>query len=173
MVLSESKQRLDQQHREAEVKKAREALGAITDKLNQRQYKRREHVAQRIEQALRGNKAKRLFDVELDGEDGALRLRYEVNKERLEQEEALDGKYLLATTQGKLSADEMLQRSKMRDGVEKRIGNMKGPLQVRPIYVQMESRINGLVFLTLVALMVFSLLELQMRQSIVDTAWRF
>jgi transposase len=165
VVLSESKERLDREHRQAELDKLQQGLEGIAGKLNQRQHKRREYVRGRIEQLKRGNRAKRLVEVELSGEDGTLELHWAVNDERLAQEQALDGKYLLATTQRKLTADEMLQGSKLRDGVEKRIGNFKGPLRVRPIYVQTESRIQGLVFLTLVALLVFSILEMQLRRA--------
>lgn len=165
VVLSQSKERLDQTHRQAELDKLQEGLAGIAAKLNQRQYKRREYVLGRIEQVQRANKAKRLVEVELIGEDGALELRYAVNPEKLAQAQVLDGKYLLATTQRELTADEMLQRSKLRDGVEKRIELFKGPLRVRPIYVQTEARIKGLVFLTLVALLVFSLLELELRRA--------
>jgi transposase len=165
VVLSQSKERLDQTHRQAELHKLQHGLEAIQGKLNQRYYKRREYVSRRIDQLQRGNKAKRLMDVELLGQDGALELRYEVNAEKLAQAQALDGKYLLATTQRQLTADEVLQRSKMRDGVEKRIELFKGPLQVRPIFVQTETRIAGLVFLTLVALLVFSILELELRRA--------
>lgn len=165
VVLSESKERLDRAHREAELAKLQEGLKGLAGKLNQRHYKRREYVQVQIERVRRGNKAKRLVDVELVGDDGALELRYAVNAEKVTQAEALDGKYLLATAQRALTADEMMQRGKTRDGVEKRIELFKGPLQVRPIYVQTEGRIQGLVFLTLVALLVFSILELQLRRA--------
>ena len=39
---------------------------------------------------------------------------------------------------------------------------VKGPLRVRPLFVQSEARIQGLVFLTLLALLIFSLLELEL-----------
>lgn len=164
VVLSESKERLDREHRQAELKKLEEGLQGISSKLNQRQYKRREYVLQQLDHLQRGNKAKRLLDVILAGEEGALELHWAVNEEKLAQARALDGKYLLATTK-RVGADEMLQGSKLRDRVEKRISLFKGPLRVRPIYVQSETRISGLVFLTLVALLVFSILELELRRA--------
>jgi hypothetical protein len=70
--------------------------------------------------------------------------------------------YLIGTTNLTLTAEEIFSRSKLRDRIEKRIGVVKGPLRVRPLFVQTEARIQGLVFLTLVALLNFSLLELEL-----------
>lgn len=165
IVLSDSKERLDREHRQADLAKLHEALAGIAAKLNQRKYKQRDYVVERLAAVQRGNPAKRLVEVELGEQDGQLTLRYAVNPERLAQEEALDGKYLLGTTDRDLSPADFLAQSKLRDGVEKRIGLFKGPLRVRPVYVQTEPRIQGLVFLTLVALLVFSLLELQLRRA--------
>ena len=165
IVLSESKERLDRERRQTDLAKLEGALADVARRLNQRHYRQRDYVVRRLAAAQRGNRAKRLVDVELGEQEGQLILRHAVNPERLAQEEALDGKYLLGTTDCALSATDFFAQSKLRDGVEKRIGLFKGPLRVRPVYVQTEPRIQGLVFLTLVALLVFSLLELQLRRA--------
>jgi transposase len=165
VVLSASKERLDREHRQADVARLEEALAGIAAKLNQRKYKQRDYVVQRLAAVQRGNPAKRLVDLELAEQDGQLVLRYGSNAAKLAQEEALDGKYLLGTTDRALSPAAFFAQSKRRDGIEKRIGLLKGPLRVRPVDVQTEPRIQGLVFLTLVALLVFSLLELQLRRA--------
>jgi hypothetical protein len=59
----------------------------------------------------------------------------------------------------------MLERSKWRDVPEKRFALVKGPLAVRPVYVHKEERILGLVFCTMVALLLFALLELLLRRA--------
>jgi hypothetical protein len=143
VVLSESKLRLDRDQRQAELTRLGESLTAVTTNLNQRRRKKRDYVLQRIENARRGNKAKGLVDFELRGEDGQLELSWSVNAERLAQAEARDGKYPVGTTDLSLSAAEILAKMKLRDGVERRIGVFKGPLRVRPIFVQTESRIRG------------------------------
>lgn len=48
---------------------------------------------------------------------------------------------------------------------EKRFALVKGSLAVRPVYVHKEERILGLVFCTLVALLLFALLELLLRRA--------
>jgi hypothetical protein len=165
IALSESKERLDREHRQAALAEREAALAGIARQLSRGKSKQRDDVGQRPAAVQRGNRAKRLVDVELGGEDGQLRLRYAVSPARLAPEEALDGKYLLGTTDADLSAADFFAQPKLRAGAEKRIGLFKGPLRVRPVYVQTEPRIQGLVFLTLVALLVFSLLELQLRRA--------
>ncbi|RLC85305.1 MAG: transposase, partial [Chloroflexi bacterium] len=48
---------------------------------------------------------------------------------------------------------------KGQDGVEKRVRVVKGPLLVRPLFVRTDRRIEGLVFITLLALLVRAILE--------------
>jgi len=54
----------------------------------------------------------------------------------------------------------MLASAKRRDVPEKRFALVKGPLAVRPVYLHKQARIQALVFCTMVALLVFALLEL-------------
>ena len=48
---------------------------------------------------------------------------------------------------------------KSQDGVEKRFRTVKGPLLVRPLFVRTDRRIEGLVWITLLALLVRAILE--------------
>jgi hypothetical protein len=165
VVLSESKAKLDRERRQAQIAQLERALAAIAGKLNQRRYKPREYILLRLAQVQHGNAAKRLFDVRLGEADGQFTLTYAIDAERLAHEEAQDGKYLVGTTNLTLTAEEVLARSKLRDRIEKRIGVVKGPLRVRPHFVQSEARIQGVVFLTLVALLVFSLVDLELARA--------
>ncbi len=48
--------------------------------------------------------------------------------------------------------------------MEKRIGDVKGPLLVHPLFVRTDRRIEGLVFITLLAFLVRAILERACRQ---------
>ena len=72
---------------------------------------------------------------------------------------------MLGTNAADLDAAQMLERSKQRAGPEKRVALVKGPLAVRPVYVHKEERMLGLVFCTMVALLLFALLELLTRRA--------
>jgi hypothetical protein len=77
----------------------------------------------------------------------------------------LDGKYVLATNAPHLSATEALAYFKAEDGVEKAVAGVKGPLQVRPVFLHTDARIEVLVFLNLIALLVRAILALRLRRA--------
>ena len=71
---------------------------------------------------------------------------------------------MLGTNDTRLTADDQLATSKRRDVPEKRYALLKGPLAVRPIFLHKQERILSLVFCTMVALLVFALLEWSARR---------
>lgn len=86
------------------------------------------------------------------------------------QEDALaaaarDGRYVLGATAPTLDAAEILRLATQRDVPEKRFALRKGPLAVRPLFVHKQERVLGLVWATMVALLLFALLELQARRA--------
>lgn len=165
VVWSAGKQRLDEQKRKTCLKRLLNGLAAVRQKLNTRRYKQRAYVEQRWVALQQGNPAKDFADVQLTGDDGALRLSFQINRPRLAAAQALDGRYALATNAPHLSANEALTLFKGQDGVEKRFRALKGPLQVHPLFVHTDRRIEGLVFITLLALLVPALLERAGRQG--------
>jgi transposase len=164
VVWSAGKQRLDQEKRKTYLKRLLNGLEAVQKKLNSRRYKRRAYVEQRIAALQRGNPMHRLVDVDLQGDDETLTLRFAINRQRLTEAQALDGRYALATNGEHLSAEQALTLFKGQDGVEKRFRTVKGPLVVHPLFVRTDHRIEGLVFITLLALLVRAILEHLCRQ---------
>jgi transposase len=164
VIWSAGKQRLDEQKRKTYLKRLLDRLADIQKKLNTRRYKKRTYVEQRLLSAQRGNSAKGLVDIDLKGEDGALTLTFRINHQRLSEVQALDGRYALATNAAQLEASEALTLFKGQDGVEKRFRTVKGPLLVRPLFVRSDRRVEGLVFITLLALLVRAILERACRQ---------
>lgn len=165
VVWSAGKQRLDAQKRKTYLKRLLNALAGIHSKLNTRRYKKRQYVEQRLESAQRGNQAKGLVDIVLTGQDEALQLAFRINRDRLARAQALDGRYALATNATHLDANSALTIYKGQDGVEKRFRSAKGPLQVRPLFVRSDQRIEGLVAITLLALLTAAILERACRQQ--------
>lgn len=159
VVWSAGKQRLDVQKRKTYLKRLLNGLAGLAKKLNTRRYKQRAYVEARLAKVQQGNPAQPLVEVDLHGEDGALRLTFRVNRGRLAHVQALDGRYALATNAPHLSAAAALSLFKGQDGVETRFRTVKGPLQVHPLFVRSDRRIEGLVFLTMLALLVRAILE--------------
>ena len=165
VVWSAGKQRLDEQKRKTYLKALLNRLADIRGHLNRGRYIRREYAAHEIALAQRGNPANGLVAVELTGTDRELALAFHVDRAALAQAKDLDGKYLLGTNAPHLSADETLTWFKAQDGVEKRNRALKGPLQVQPLYLHTDQRIEGLVFITFLALLVRAVLELRCRRA--------
>lgn len=73
-----------------------------------------------------GNPARPRVDVEITtAEDGHLGLKFWINREWLAAAQALEGKYILATSAEHLSTDDMLRVYKGQDKVEKANGRKR------------------------------------------------
>ena len=116
------------------------------------------------EKARRGNPAKGLVDIELTGEDGCLEPTLRLNREKLAQAEAMDGRYLLGSNDFDLSDIEMLTRFKKQEVVERRIKVIKGPVRIRPLFLHKQERVEGLIFVAMLALLVYTILEMLCRR---------
>jgi len=165
VVWSANKQRLDEQKRKHHLKALLNRLREIQQHLNQGRYIRHAYADHQIKLAQRGNPARQLVDVELRGQDRALSLHFAINRTKLAEVAALDGRYLLGTNHPHLTATQALTYFKGQDGIEKRNRLLKGTLQVRPVYLQNDQRIAGLVFFTMVALLLWSILELRCQRA--------
>lgn len=165
VVWSAGKHRLDEQKRKTHLKRLLDKLAGIQAKLNTRRYKKRSYVEQRLSSVQKGNSAKGLVDIQLSGEDEASQLSFRINRDHLARAQMLDGRYALATSADHLDANTALRLFKGQDGVEKRFRSTKGPLQVRPLFVRSDARLEGLVAITLLALLVGAILERACRQQ--------
>lgn len=165
VLWSAGKARLDANKRRTYLKRLLNGLENIRRQLNQRRYAKRDYVVEQIASVRRGNPAKPLVWVDLQGTDGHLSLKFCLDRDRLAAAQALDGRYALGTNATHLSADDALSIFKAQDDAEKQFRTAKGPVAVRPVFLHTDQRIEGLVFVCLVALLVRALLALQCQQA--------
>lgn len=165
VVWSAGKARLDRQKRQTSLKRLLDGLEHIRRQLNQGRYAERDYVVERLASVRRGNPAKPLVQVNLQGTDRALSLQFHIDRARLAAEQGVEGRYALGTNAAHLSADEALTIFKAQDDAEKQFRAWKGPVAVRPVFLHTDQRIEGLVFITLVALLVRALLALHCREA--------
>lgn len=159
ILYSRGKAHLDRKKRQTLLGRYLDRLEQISSYLNRLKYKRKRYAQEQLSKAAERHSAVSAFvDVALRGADGALSLQLEVDEDALERARAGDGRYLLVTNRS-LTADEMLARFKEQDRIEKRIGTIKGPIRIRPMFLHKQQRIESLVFICMVALLVFSILE--------------
>ncbi|MDQ4075371.1 MAG: IS1634 family transposase [Chloroflexota bacterium] len=164
VVKSHGKLKLDRQRRATYLQRLTERLDDIQGMLNTRKYKRKAYAQQQIDKACQGNPAQHV-EIELTGSDGNLPLAYRLNEQKLAEAEALDGRYLLGTNQHDLGAHQMLRRFKRQEVIERRIKTIKGPVALRPLFLHNEERIEGLVFVSMLALLLYTILEMLCRRA--------
>lgn len=95
---------------------------------------------------------------------GAVNLHWQPDEVALAQVERKDGRYLLVTNDWSLSHQEMFRLYRQKDGVEKRFTICKSDLKVSPVYLHQDQRIASMLFLNMIALLAYTLLERRGRQ---------
>jgi hypothetical protein len=165
VVWGPGKARLDAQLRTTQLTRLEASLQELTAKLGRRPYTTARTVERRVATLLRRQPARRFLTVTVGTDDAGPTLRWQRNAAELAAAAALDGRYVLATNARDLDADAMLREAKWRDVPEKGYATLKGPLAIRPVYLHKQERILGLVFCTMVALLLYAVLELQARRA--------
>jgi Domain of unknown function (DUF4277) len=168
VVKSTRKATLDATHRQTLLTRLQASLSDLAGKLNRGRYRRRAAVEARLVTVLAAPgtaRVRRFLTIQLSGTDDHLALQVERDAAALAHAATRDGLYALLTNDESLDNEAMLARTKGRDRIEKRIGIFKGPLAVRPMFLEKIERIRAMVFICLVALLVYSLLEQRARQA--------
>lgn len=169
VVWSPGKARLDAGLRVTHLTRLETALTDLAGKVGRRPYTTKATVERRLAAILARQPARHLISVTI--EEGAhdtaagatapaLQLVWTRAADAIAAAAALDGRYVLGTNDPSLDPEHMLASAKRRDVPEKRFALVKGPLAVRPVYLHKQERIQALVCCTMVALLVFALLEL-------------
>jgi transposase len=170
ILYSTNKAKLDADKRTTLLGKYLESLEKIARQINQLKYKKKAYTQSQIDKI--GSKyvpVRHLVDIQLSGADGQLSLSYNVNADELEHAKERDGRYLLGTNRP-LIEEEMLHHFKRQDKIEKHVHAIKGPIRIRPMFLHNQDRLESLVFICMVALLVYSILEmLSKRANIVIT----
>ena len=159
VVWSPGKARVDAQVRAAHLERLETALRDLAAKLGRRPYTTVTAVERRVATLLRRHPARAYVSVAVTAVAAGPTLHWRRQAAALAAAAALDGRYVLGTNDPTLTADAQLATSKPRDVPEKRYALLKGPLAVRPVFLHKQERILSLVGCTMVALLVFALLE--------------
>ncbi|MDA8346856.1 MAG: IS1634 family transposase [Thermaerobacter sp.] len=97
----------------------------------------------------------------LEPKTGKVRL----NKERIHQEERLDGKYLISTSDDTLTPEDVALGYRQLAEIEADFRSLKQTLELRPVYHRLEDRIRAHVLLCWLALLLIRVAETQTRET--------
>ncbi|WP_395474207.1 hypothetical protein [Saccharopolyspora spinosa] len=102
-----------------------------------------------------------------DPATGKPTLRWWFDQAALDAETATDGWYAMLTNlPATVAAAEILRRYKGQEVVERRYSTIKGPLAVAPMFLKNNRRIAALITVICLALLIFCLIERQLRLAI-------
>jgi Domain of unknown function (DUF4277)/Transposase DDE domain len=154
--------------RERALSKAEDALARVQRGLGGRYYKTRRQVDAKIAQILTGQ-VNGLIAVTTATRAGRPTLTFERDHDAITAAARTDGVYALATNlTGRLSANRVLELYKGQQIVERRHRDYKQTLKVRPIFLHNDDRITALTSIVGLALLIFGLIESQLRQALPD-----
>lgn len=164
VVKSETKLRNDRKSRERAIKRIGDKLIHIESKLNARKYKNPDYVEYMAKKSVEGSRTKKYFTYDVKGDYGKIEFTWGLKKELIEEDEKLDGKYMLATNKDFDGEEETLITYKGRDKVEKRIATLKSTVRIRPVFLEKDEEIAALVFVIMLSLLIYSIIEMLCRK---------
>jgi len=184
-VFSTADQKVVRQQRQKQIDKIRKGLEQIQASVAAgRRSTEPQAVARRVEKLFGAKQAARYFAWEMTPlskqEQAALpaptrgckrpqhRFTFQFHEAALRHDEADDGYSALVTTvpQNQISADALFTKFKQQNYSEHVNRQFKGPLAVRPVFLQSPHRVEALVFLMMMALTTYFLLQRLYRQSV-------
>ena len=188
-VHSSSKQDDDQIRRQKKIYKAIEALEELSPKLNAYHLKTKKEIRAAVNSICKG--VKQFLDVKIVTERKQIKvkispgrpslksvyknkwqfkhsLQWELNQHALLEASKTDGLFPLITNTA-IEACEVLKKYKSQPFLEKRMYTKKTVLEVAPVFLKKEKRIEAILFLYFVALMIVSLIERKIRMNMAKT----
>ena len=159
-VHSDRLQRQQTEQRARRLQRAAQRLGEIQGMLNTRRYARADYAAGQLAKAVPAG-LQGLVGYELSGADGALQLRFWTDLEALRAAARSDGRYILVhDLPDDPTPDEVFELYRRQGVIEQRHRNFHSDLSVHPLWLQDDRRIEALLLLFVLALMVYTILEL-------------
>ena len=161
------------QARKAQLQALEFSLEQLSREIGQPRLRSVKAVQRRVNAKMRNSAVKQFLIVTVNTTlTGEVKLSWQCQQAALTEAERLDGRYLLVTNDWSLSPQEMFRLYRQKDGVEKCFRLCKNDLHVSPLYLHQDQRISAMLFLNMVALLVYTVLQRQMQQQGVQLTTR-
>jgi transposase len=153
------------QARETQLQELESSLEQLSREIGQLRLRSDKAVQRRVNARVRNSSVGQFLSVTVNTTlTGEVKLFWGRIQAALNEAERFDGRYLLVTNDWSLSPQEMFRRYRQKDGVEKCFRLCKSDLQVSPLYLHQDKRISTMLFLNMIALLAYTLLQRQMQQ---------
>jgi len=160
VCLNPEKKEDDKIYREERIDKGKKKLEKIKRSVETGQLKNREKILKKATLAL--DKTNRKYFHYSSSKDGLFS--YSLVKEVLQEEERLDGIFIIKSTAYDLSPKELIRQYKNLTGVEKAFKEIKDFLHLRPIRHYEDNRVRAHVFICVLSYLLEKILEKKMRE---------
>jgi len=143
------------------------AFGTIQAKADdgKKRYTSVTEVTARAATQCRNAKVGKFVTPEANVLEGKITLTWSVDALALAEAEQRDGRYLIVTNDKDLTITQMFDTYRAKDGVEKDNRISKSDLAVSPIRLHKDDRIQAYLFINMVALLAYTVLERQVKQT--------
>ncbi len=155
------------QNRQKQFDDLEQAFHAIQAKADagKKRYKSTKEVTARAVTQCRNAKVGKFVTPQATEIDGKIKLTWHIDQLNLVEAQQRDGRYLIVTNDKKLTIKQMFDTYRAKDGVEKDNRISKSDLCVSPIRLHKDERIQAYLFINMVALLAYTILERQVKQA--------
>jgi transposase len=164
VVHSDERLSYERGEREKSMQRVREELEALEQRVAAGKLKAAEKIGAAAANILAHHHGIRYYDWKL--EDG--QFHYFEDPVQLQQERALEGKYLIQTEEPNLSAVEAVTIYKELSEVERAFSELKDVIEMRPIYHQKAHRVQAHIFVASLAFLIDRALEKKLKSAGLD-----
>jgi transposase len=164
VIDSDERRTYEQAKREQAMERARQHLEKLNERIAAGRVKQPEKIGAAVERIMQKYHGYRYFDWKLT----AGGLEFSESAERLGRERRIEGKYVVMTGEEGLSILDAVALYKELTEVESGFRQLKDVMAMRPIYHQIEVRVQAHIFVAALALLVQRLLGRRLKEAGVD-----
>jgi transposase len=164
VIDSEERRQYEQGKRQQAMARTREALEKVQQRVARGALREPAAIGAAAERALRAHHGYRYYTWELC--NGSFSFRED--PQRFPQEQRLEGRYVIATSEKEVTALEAVAWYKELIEVEHGFRSLKDVLALRPIYHRVEPRVKAHIFVAFLALLLQRLLTKRLKEAAVD-----
>jgi transposase len=164
VVRSDERLEYERGQRLKSMGRVRQALEHLEQRVAKGKVKAPEKVGAAAARILDRNHGQRYYD--WDYKDG--RFRFFEHPVNLRREEAYEGKYVIQTREKNLSAVQVVSVYKELTEVERAFSNLKDVIELRPIFHQLDRRVDAHIFVAALAFLLHRAIEKKLKAAALD-----
>ena len=161
VIDSDERRQYEQSMRERSMERAREKLQSLQRRVQEGRLTDAALIGAAAQRIMQAHHGQRYYRWEM--KDG--QFHFEEDPVALGREKALEGKYLIATTEKQVEPLEAVRMYKELSEVERGFRCLKDVLEMRPIYHRNEDRVRAHIFVAALGLLLTRLLERRLKEA--------